>query len=112
MHFLRRLATIPDGQIQDGGVLFRIYVRLLQRAREALGIDSTEDACPHKFILTKRWMMVVPRRTDKFHDLTANAAGMVGSVFLWRQDQLEAWKEIGPMNVLAGRGLPGEGFQT
>lgn len=111
-HFLQRLDTLPDGPIKDGEVLFSIYGQLLQRAREVLGLGASERECPHNFILTKRWMMVVPRRTDKFHDLTANSAGMVGSVFLWRQDQLEAWKEIGPMSVLAGLGLRDEVCQT
>lgn len=110
-HFLQRIDTLPDGDIKDGEILFNTYIQLLQRARAALDIDSNDGVCPHNFILTKRWMMVVPRCTDKFHDITANAAGMVGSVFLWRQDQLEAWKEIGPMNVLAGLGLPGQGCQ-
>lgn len=78
LHFDR----LPDGQIKDSKVL-RVYVQLLQKAREALGIDPSEDVCPHNFILTKRWMMIVPKRNDKFHDITANAARMVGSVFLW-----------------------------
>lgn len=108
-HFVQKFDALPDGHAKDSEGLLDIYARLLQRARQALGVGPSDDSCPHNFILTKRWMTVIPRRTDKYHNITANAAGMIGSVFLHNQDQLEAWKGIGPMNVLTGLGLPSAG---
>jgi ATP adenylyltransferase len=106
VHFLQRFEDLPEGCVK-GEYLLEIYQRLLQQARDAL--DLTVDVpCPHNFVLTRRWMAVIPRRAKEFHGITANAAGMMGSIYIWNQDQLDAWKEIGPMKVLAGLGLPSE----
>lgn len=105
-HFVQRFDTLPDSAEGRRERVFDIYTRLLEQTRQALDLEPGALICPHNFILTKRWMMVVPRRAASFQGINANAPGMLGSVFLWNQDQLEAWKEIGPMNVLAGLGLP------
>lgn len=105
-HFLQRFNPLSDSATTSGDKVFDIYTRLLKQTRAALSLEPSEAICPHNFILTKRWMMVVPRRAAYFQGISTNAAGMVGTVFLWNQDQLEAWKEIGPMNILAALGLP------
>lgn len=109
VHFLQRFHELPGGCVESGAQLLEIYLRLLRQTREVLGVHAGE-VCPHNFVLTKRWMLVIPRRAKEFHGLTANSAGMLGSVYLWTQDQLEAWKEVGPAKALAGLGVPREPF--
>jgi ATP adenylyltransferase/5',5'''-P-1,P-4-tetraphosphate phosphorylase II len=105
VHFVQRFEELPGNRVKDGQQLLEIYQRLLQQAREALNL-STDVACPHNFVLTQRWMVVIPRRAKEFRGITTNSAGMMGSVAIWTQEQLDSWKEIGPMNVLRGLGLP------
>ncbi|KAJ5573813.1 uncharacterized protein N7459_008240 [Penicillium hispanicum] len=105
VHFLQRFQALPDGCVRSGDQLLEIYSRLLLQAREALNVQP-DEVCPHNFVLTKRWMLVVPRRAKESHGLTANSAGMVGSVYLWTREQLDSWKAIGPARILAGLGLP------
>ncbi|KAJ5507663.1 hypothetical protein N7527_009806 [Penicillium freii] len=108
VHFLKRFEDLPEGCVKNGEHLLEIYQRLLQQARGALVLPTKVVPCPHNFVLTRRWMMVIPRRAKEFHGITANAPGMMGSIYIWNHDQLDAWKEIGPMKVLAGLGLPRE----
>ncbi|KAJ5163527.1 uncharacterized protein N7500_005357 [Penicillium coprophilum] len=105
VHFLQRFED-STGCVGNGEHLLEIYQSLLHQARGALGLLTEDVPCPHNFILTRRWMMVIPRRAKEFHGITANSAGMMGSVYIWNHDQLNAWKDIGPMKVLAGLGLP------
>ncbi|KAJ5514184.1 hypothetical protein N7463_003736 [Penicillium fimorum] len=105
VHFLQRFEDLPEG-VKNGEHLLELYQRLLQQARDVLDLRTEDVPCPHNFIFTRRWMMVIPRRAKEFHGITANGAGMMGSVYIWNHDQLDAWKEIGPMKVLAGLGLP------
>ncbi|KAJ5208877.1 hypothetical protein N7449_003256 [Penicillium cf. viridicatum] len=107
-HFLQRFEDLPEGCVKNSEHLLEIYQRLLQQGRDALVLPTEVVPCPHNFVLTMRWMMVIPRRAKEFHGITANAAGMMGSIYIWNYDQLDAWKEIGPMKILAGLGLPRE----
>lgn len=102
MHFLQRFEDLLEGCVKDGKHLLEIYQRLLQQAREALDLPTKSDPRHHNFVLTRRWMMVIPRRAKEFHGITANTAGMMGSIYIWNHHRLDAWKEIGLMKVLAG----------
>ncbi|KAJ6171726.1 hypothetical protein N7470_000793 [Penicillium chermesinum] len=99
-----------EGARLDADFLLEKYLGLLQKARVALGVAVEEQEIPHNFVLTKRWMMVIPRRAKVSHGLTANSAGMLGSMYIISQEQLDAWKEAGPTNVLAGLGIADEEF--
>lgn len=82
----------------------QIYNKLLADAREALNLASSA-ICPHNAILTRTWLMVIPRGSKDFHGLTSNAPGMIGSVWLQNEAQLEKWTQLGPANVLSHLGI-------
>ncbi|KAJ5918512.1 hypothetical protein N7466_010504 [Penicillium verhagenii] len=107
VHLLQQFRDLPGDPVINSELVLEIYMRLLRQARELLNVQEG-DPCPHNFILTKRWMMVVPRQAKLCHGITANSAAMVGSVYLDDPKQLDAWKEVGPMKVLASLGLPRE----
>ncbi|CAI7598632.1 unnamed protein product [Penicillium discolor] len=90
VHFLQRFEDLPEGYVRNGEHLPGIYQRLLQQARDALVLPTEVVPCPHNFVLTRRWMMVIPRRAKEFHGITANAPGMMGSIYIWNHDQLDA----------------------
>ncbi|OCK75510.1 hypothetical protein K432DRAFT_429370 [Lepidopterella palustris CBS 459.81] len=86
-----------------------LYDTLLGYARSSLRIVGEKEAiCPHNVVLTKEWLLVIPRRSNNFKGVTANSAGMVGSVWLANEDQLEGWKMAGMTEVLAELGVPAE----
>lgn len=101
IYFLHRFEKAKP----DAAYLLAKYVELLQKARVALKLPADEEQVPHNFILTKRWMMIIPRRAKVSFELTANSAGMLGSMYIASQEQLDAWKEAGPANVVAGLGI-------
>ncbi|KAI9685144.1 MAG: hypothetical protein M1822_004731 [Bathelium mastoideum] len=107
-YFLRYL---DDGLIDspDGSqVLSRIYEDLLAAAKQALDLyhEDVQDSCPHNVVLTKDWLIVISRRSSTFKGAITNAAGMVGSVWLKDESQLDNWQDIGPKNILSHLGLP------
>lgn len=85
-----------------------IYHELLAEAKEGLkSLGTNNDGYfPHNVALVREWMIVIPRRSNNFEDITANAAGMMGSVWLKSEDELDCWKQIGPTKALAGLGFP------
>ncbi|KAJ5714683.1 uncharacterized protein N7483_011864 [Penicillium malachiteum] len=108
LYFIQRFDELSGGQIKDSAQLLEIYSRLLQRARDALQLPESEAACPHNFAMTARWMIVIPRSTKDIHGVTANTPGMLGSVYISNQEQLDEWKAFGPTNVLTALGLPAQ----
>ncbi|CAI7648632.1 unnamed protein product [Penicillium pancosmium] len=104
VYFLERFEEPPEGRVKTSQQLMEVYLWLLQQTREVLKIN--EGPCPHNWILTKRWMVIIPRQHKEYRGLSANSPGMVGSVYIANQGQFDAWKEAGPQRVLAGLGLP------
>ncbi|EXJ60268.1 hypothetical protein A1O7_04420 [Cladophialophora yegresii CBS 114405] len=90
------------------GRLHAMYQTLHGEAQQAWQscTETTLEYFPHNVMLTKRWIMVVPRRRAAFQGASANAAGMMGMVWLTNAQQLDKWKEIGPARVLEELGVP------
>src|SRR5262249_16767501 len=85
--------------------LVEMYVSLLAQAKESLGISGDTRPCPHNVVLVKEWMMVIPRTKADIDGAIANAAGMLGMVWVANEEQLNRWIRFGPAEVLAQVGV-------
>ncbi|KAI9811254.1 MAG: hypothetical protein M1832_000933 [Thelocarpon impressellum] len=108
-HSLRRLTpaerALPPHAAAE--VLLDAYVRMLAHARAALCAPSAAPPPPHNVVLTRRWLLVVPRRRDGVGVATANAAGMLGLIWVKDGDGVAAWRAHGPRAVLGALGTEG-----
>ena len=104
VHFIQRYEQLPGGSIKDTAQLLEIYLGMLQKAREVLQL-SDDVPCPHNFIMTKKWMLVIPRRAKLYNEISANSPGMLGSVYISNHEQVDRWKEFGPVTTLTHLGL-------
>ena len=57
-------------------------------------------SAPWNLIVTRRWMLVVPRLCERFCGVAINALGFAGSLFVRDDAQLETIKRVGPMAAL------------
>jgi ATP adenylyltransferase/5',5'''-P-1,P-4-tetraphosphate phosphorylase II len=67
---------------------------------------SLELDTPHNLIMTERWIMIIPRKQARIGIAAANAASMVGMVWMTSEQQFEAWKAQDPMDLLSKFGKP------
>lgn len=89
--------------------LFRVYNDLLEEATKVGGVVASEPgaACPHNVILTKRWMIVLPRRRGAINkEAGANALGMLGVIAVATTKEIDNWVRLGLRNSLAELGVP------
>ncbi|KAF1967710.1 hypothetical protein BU23DRAFT_286166 [Bimuria novae-zelandiae CBS 107.79] len=96
-HAIQKLSETADTD-----ALVKIYQTLHNHL--SLGQQS-----PHNVILTNRWLMVVPRRRGRIGPdelLAANAAAMVGMVWVTEEREYELWTEGDPMRLLPEFGVP------
>lgn len=66
-------------------------------------------ACPHNMILTKRWMVVLPRRRAGVNkEAGANAMGMLGYIATATKNEIATWMRLGLRETLEQLGVPKE----
>lgn len=72
--------------------------------------DDTDDVGIRPFsynlIVTRSYMLVVPRRKEKFQNISVNALGFVGCLLVKDDQALNTVKNVGPMRILSTVALP------
>lgn len=86
---------------------FRLYRAMLA----AMGIESVADgavmrqSAAYNLLLTRRWVLLVPRSTEYFEGISISALNFAGSMFVRNVDQLGIVEERTPLSVLTGVGF-------
>jgi ATP adenylyltransferase/5',5'''-P-1,P-4-tetraphosphate phosphorylase II len=76
-------------------------------AYHALAVYLSLDLdTPHNLIMTERWLMIIPRRQARIGIAAANAASMVGIVWVTSEEQFDVWIAQDPMELLSKFGKP------
>ncbi len=83
--------------------LGRCYRTLLDQ----LGMDSgAADLPPYNLLMTREWMCLIPRSVERWRQMSINALGFAGSLFVKSRDQVATLAEAGPLNILTAVGEP------
>ncbi|MFB9127907.1 phosphorylase [Paraburkholderia dipogonis] len=79
---------------------------------EAVGIQPVEvdgelqQSAPYNLLVTRRWMLLVPRSEERVEGVSINALGFAGSFFVRDAAQMKAIERLGPMAALQRVALP------
>ena len=93
----------PGAETGAGG-LFDAY----RAMRDLLGLTAPDAA--YNLLVTREWMLLVPRSTERFEGLMTNGLGFAGDFLVRDESDLAALRRVGPMRVLRGvTGAIGEG---
>lgn len=85
-----------------------VYENLLKQTRSVLGIPESH-ICSHNLLMWKDWIIVIPRRKGAVGKASANAAGMLGSVWVPNWSAVDMWLQLGCKSVLEELGVPALG---
>jgi sulfate adenylyltransferase (ADP) / ATP adenylyltransferase len=103
IHALSWLEASPTAPVTD------VAVRLLEQYQALcshVGVTSepvaAADFNAYNLLMTRQWMLVVPRRQDCFEQIAVNALGFAGALLVRNLEQMERLKTIRPMNLLKG----------
>jgi len=88
--------------------LLKTYYTLLQRMGmgNAAEMRDGRQTGPYNLIVSREWMLLVPRRRETYHAITVNALGIAGALLVWDDAQLRVLREEGPMAALKYVCLP------
>ena len=84
--------------------VFNAYQSYMEHVRALLG-KAPGEHIPHNVVMVREWTMVIPRRTASIGGLGANAAAMIGLVWVANERDLELWAAIGLYNALSQFGI-------
>jgi ATP adenylyltransferase/5',5'''-P-1,P-4-tetraphosphate phosphorylase II len=106
-YYIKRLSGQGKTSANLPYSLLETYKSLCTEARAAWqsSAKGKSEYLPHNMVLTKRWILVLPRRKCEVNGASANAAGMMGMVWVTNENQMDHWKEFGPAKVLAELGI-------
>lgn len=86
----------------SGASLHACYRKLLHAA--GLSVDATsgshELTAPYNLLMTRRWMLVVPRSQECFEGISVNALGFAGAFLVKNREQLATLQRVGPLTAL------------
>lgn len=104
-HFFVRMKA---GILQHPEDAFAIYTEMIRRA----GLESEErsgakrQSGPYCLLVTRSWMLLVPRSREFFDSISINSLAFVGGLLVRDREQLKLIAETGPMQTLARVALP------
>jgi ATP adenylyltransferase len=84
------------------------YRRLL----DAIGVEpldvagATHQSAPYNLLVTRRWMLAVPRTVADVEGIAINSLGFAGSLFVRDDEQRRIVETRGPMTLLARASRP------
>ncbi|WP_233881081.1 ATP adenylyltransferase family protein [Paraburkholderia flagellata] len=103
-HAFARLDLGPDSGTPDDAapVALDCYRALL----DAAGVPAVDvggvahQGAPYNLLVTRRWMLVVPRTAECVEGISVNSLGFAGSFFVRNAAQLQTLAQLGPMAAL------------
>lgn len=69
-------------------------------ARTGLRLHSESADRPYNLLVTRRWMLLVPRTRDRFDGVSVNALGFAGSLLVRDRQGFETVRSHGPLAIL------------
>ncbi len=86
--------------------LYRATMEAIGAVEEGAANDEPRRAAPYNLLVTRRWMLAVPRSRERFESISVNALGFAGSLFVRDAAEMGRLRGAGPMRVLREVSLP------
>jgi len=101
--FLHAVARLRSCQRQAPAEAARALQGLYREMARAFGCDR--DARPYNLLVTREWMLFVPRAREHWEGVSLNALAFAGAIFVRSEKQLERIRAVGPMTLLESAGI-------
>jgi sulfate adenylyltransferase (ADP) / ATP adenylyltransferase len=74
------------------------YRKLIETV--GLPFEGNRQTGAYNFLMTKKWMLLVPRSQESFESIAVNSLGFAGALLVRNQEQLELLKQYTPLTLL------------
>jgi sulfate adenylyltransferase (ADP) / ATP adenylyltransferase len=105
--FRHAIVHLSDHQLPTSSAidLAQQYLASYHQLLSAVNIASASQwqgrqTAPYNLLCTRAWMMLIPRRQEKFANISVNSLGFAGSLLVKDAETLLTLKKIDPVNLL------------
>jgi ATP adenylyltransferase len=63
-------------------------------------VDENGVSHPYNLLITKEWMLLIPRANECADSISVNALGFAGAMLVRNEREIRLLKEVGPMTIL------------
>jgi ATP adenylyltransferase len=104
--FTRWHDSLPNSPFDAAKALLERYDALVR----AVGLMAQEkgqrQTAPYNLLVTREWMLLVPRSQPSFNAIAINSLGFAGALLVRNQEQMAILNECDPLTVLQNVALP------
>ncbi|MDI3323407.1 DUF4922 domain-containing protein [Pontibacterium granulatum] len=95
---------LPAGTFDNVDRASEVLLTLYNQLREELAItdDGIQTTAPYNLLITRKWMLMVPRSEESFEGISFNSLAFVGALLVRSDEDGEKLKANGLMNTLVG----------
>ncbi|MBL1209382.1 DUF4922 domain-containing protein [Geminocystis sp. GBBB08] len=105
--YLQAIVFFEDIKQKSASELGKMTLEYYYKLLNTLNIDI-EDKIPSKnynLLITKDWMMIIPRSQEKFESISINSIGFAGALLVKNQAELELLLQHKPFKILTHVGI-------
>jgi sulfate adenylyltransferase (ADP) / ATP adenylyltransferase len=99
-------STLAEFPSKAALTTFEQYQTLLHTVGLGAQTGETKQSGAYNLLLTRQWMLLVPRSQEDFESISVNSLGFAGALLVRNEPEMELLKNYGPMNVLKSVALP------
>ncbi|MBE9223565.1 phosphorylase [Cyanobacterium stanieri LEGE 03274] len=94
---------LGKSSLECAKIIEEIYQKMLDYL--AIENDGKTSRGNYNLLVTKQWMMMIPRRQPKAQSISINSLGFAGALLVKNQEQLDIIKEYKPLHILKQVGI-------
>jgi ATP adenylyltransferase len=102
---MQRIVKSPADAARKTFALYGVMLRHL-RMKAPAGDRQKKQSAPYCLLITREWMLLVPRSREFFEGISINSLGYAGGLLVRNEEQMAILKERGPMTALKDVALP------
>jgi ATP adenylyltransferase len=95
VHAVARVGACPNLPPAEAA---RATLAIYGELKRAVGIDR--EPRPYNLLVTRDWMLLVPRTREAYQSVPVNALGFAGSLLVRNREELSFVRECGPLTIL------------
>ncbi|MBE9004878.1 phosphorylase [Fortiea sp. LEGE XX443] len=101
--FVNAFATLDPNWLQSPLTSAEAILKVYQKLLCAVGInavDGNRQSGAYNLLVTREWMLIVPRSQEHFQSISVNSLGFAGALLVRNEQEMQFLKNTGPMTIL------------
>lgn len=99
--FIRFASASNKSATELAKFCFEAYCKMLEDLSMTRPIkEDTLQSCPYCLLVTKKWMLLVPRSQEFYKDISINSLGFAGCLLVRKPEQVDLIRQVGPLRIL------------